>query len=636
MNSTTGLLHRINDPTLSVNERAQLRCQLAKQLELAWHFEAARKAMGNLWQRVGERPAVEGLDQPTRAEVLLRAGSLTGWIGSSRQIEGAQETAKNLITESITIFDSLKLPAKVATAQIDLAYCYWREGGFDDARVILQEALSRASDLDAESLALGVLRSGIVEQSAKRLHDSLKLYADNFALFEPLESDALKGKFHHEFAIVLRDLGVAEQRQDYLDRALIEFSAASVYFERANLSRHQACVENNLAMLYSTIGKFLEAHERVDRAQALFTSLKDTVHCAQVDDTRARVLIAQGEFLKAEKLINGAVRVLEEGGEQALLAEALTTRGIVLAGIKKYEQARVALDRAANVAEQAGDCDSAGLALITLCEHLGHRLSNEQLCIAIDRASTLLKDSRDLATVRRLERAKGHALFLTNAYPGRPNWSSFVLDEVLQRNECQYVQLALEDAHGSVTKAAELLGLRSHRSVNSILHRRCRHLLNLRTPIKPRRRRIIQADVDSSGTSPQKPKEARAIRILLVEDNDIVAGAVRETLETKGWAVETCSDGIAGLERIDSDTHYDLLLLDYDLPGVNGIELVHRARNLAHRSRTPIIVLSATPVEAAARKAGADEFLPKPKGVSSLVETISRLLGEPDEESEGG
>lgn len=120
-----------------------------------------------------------------------------------------------------------------------------------------------------------------------------------------------------------------------------------------------------------------------------------------------------------------------------------------------------------------------------------------------------------------------------------------------------------------------------------------------------------------------------------MEDNEMVAGAVKETLETKGWAVEMCSNGTTALERIDSDAHYDLLLLDYDLPGVNGIELVHRARNLARRSRIPIIVLSATPVEAAALKAGADEFSPQPQGVSSLVETISRLLGEGDEESGG-
>jgi len=630
MNSTTGFLHRINDPNLSPNERGQLRCQLARQLELAWHFEAARDAMGDLWQRVGERPVLEGLDQATSAEVLLRAGSLTGWIGSSRQIEGAQEAARNLITESITIFEELNRPTKRSEAQIDLAYCYWREGRFDDARVYLQEALARAIDLDPETRALGILRSGIVEQSTKRLHDALNLYVDNFALFDQLETDALKGKFHHEFAIILRDLGGTE-RQDYIDRALIEFSAASVYFDQAKLARHQACVENNLGMLYGAIGRFADAHEHLDRAQALFTRLNDRVHNAQVDESRARVMIAEGDFVKAERLVGSALRILEDGDEQALLAETLTTQGVVLAGLHRYEQAHSALDRATDIAEQAGDPESAGLALVTLVEQLGHRLTNEQLCQALDRAGTFLENSHDLATVRRLEKAKGHALFLTNAQPGRPNWSSFVLDEVLQRNECQYVQLALQDADGSVTKAADLLGVRSHRTVNSILHRRCTHLLNLRKPIKKRRRRIIKADAGSNASS-EENKATKPTKILHVEDDKTVAGIVREMLEDQGWQVETCAQGAAALERIYGQEDYDLLVVDYDLPGVNGLELIIRARELDHRCDMPMVVLAGSPVEAAAREAGADVFLQKPQDLSSLVETINRLLEEREQE----
>ncbi len=91
-------------------------------------------------------------------------------------------------------------------------------------------------------------------------------------------------------------------------------------------------------------------------------------------------------------------------------------------------------------------------------------------------------------------------------------------------------------------------------------------------------------------------------------------------------------DGNEALSKILGDTHYDLLLLAYDLPGLNGIELVHRARKLAHRAATPIIVLSSMPVEEAAFKAGADEFLRKPEGVSFLVETITRLAGECEQE----
>src|SRR2546421_3905440 len=114
--------------TSDLNERALLRCRLAKELEESGDYEGARSAMGELWQRVGERPQLEGLDDVTRADVLLRAGVLTGWIGSTKQLENAQEEAKNLITESIRLFESLGLMEKVDEAQTDLAYCYWRQG----------------------------------------------------------------------------------------------------------------------------------------------------------------------------------------------------------------------------------------------------------------------------------------------------------------------------------------------------------------------------------------------------------------------------------------------------------------------------------------------------------------------------
>jgi CheY-like chemotaxis protein len=101
---------------------------------------------------------------------------------------------------------------------------------------------------------------------------------------------------------------------------------------------------------------------------------------------------------------------------------------------------------------------------------------------------------------------------------------------------------------------------------------------------------------------------------------------IKETLETEGWQVEGCADGAEALERITSDAHYDLLLLAYELPGLNGIELLQQARVLAHRRGMPIVVLSGTAVEEQVMPAGADAFLRKPEDVSSVVETIAQLL----------
>jgi CheY-like chemotaxis protein len=114
--------------------------------------------------------------------------------------------------------------------------------------------------------------------------------------------------------------------------------------------------------------------------------------------------------------------------------------------------------------------------------------------------------------------------------------------------------------------------------------------------------------------------------ILLVEDTQIVADAVRETLEAEGWHVETCADGLAALTRIESGAHYDLLLLDNELPNVGGLELARTARGLAHHKQTPIIMISATECGRAARRAGADAFIRKPEGIGQMVEIVARLL----------
>ena len=83
------LFRELETPNLSDNDRALLRCRLAKHLERAGDYEGASEAMAELWQGVGGTPRIEGLENETRAEVLLRVGALTGWIGSANQIEGA-------------------------------------------------------------------------------------------------------------------------------------------------------------------------------------------------------------------------------------------------------------------------------------------------------------------------------------------------------------------------------------------------------------------------------------------------------------------------------------------------------------------------------------------------------------------
>lgn len=624
MNFTKELLHKIVDPNLSPDERARFRCELARQYEESGNYEAARDALGELWQEIGQPPNVEGLDQQTTGRVLLRIGVITGWLSATNQIAASQEIAKNFITQSVAIFERQGDLKGIAEAQTEIAVCYGREGALDDARVILANALSLLDDNDRDLKGLTLLRSGIVETFANRLSDALSILTNATPLLEASTNQTLKGRFHNQLATVLKNLGGAENRVDYIDRAFIEFAAASYHFEQAGHDRYQACVENNLAMLCFKANRLAEAHEHLDRAQALFTTLRDVVHLAQVAETRARVLLAERDLVQAERFARTAVQLLENRDERSWLAEALTTHGTVLARLHREDQARAALERAIHVAEQAGDFESAGLAALMLVEELPERLSDEELYSHLQYADTLLEHTQNADLLRREKNC-------FRSFVPRilwPDWPTSLRQSML-RHEARQIRRALEDSGGVIKQAARLLEL-THQGLQRILNTRQKHLRQVLETIKARTPEIPAAVVNEGSSGIRRLPRVKSI--LHIEDNELVAGVAKEMLEAQGWQVETCADGNAALEKISGLAEYDLLLVDYDLPGVNGLEIVRSARRLAHHSHTPIIVLSGTALETEAREAGADVFLRKPQDVGSLVETITRLLGEREHE----
>jgi tetratricopeptide (TPR) repeat protein len=447
MDSQASLLRRLNDKSLSTDEQALLRCQLAKHFEDMGEQEAARRAMGDLWQRIGERPRIEGLKQRTAAEVLLCAGVLTGWIGSSQQIAEAQETARNLITESRTIFQSIKHGKKVAEAQSELARCYFKEGRYDEARVILKDTLARLQT-DSELKALVILRRAIVEWGAAHYHEALRILAEDAPLFEKVSKHVIKGSYHNQLAMIYRTLAEAGQRE-YLDRAFIEYTAASFHFEEAKHKRYLANVENNLGLLYFTANRFTEAHKHLDYARLLMGSLKDKVGAARVDETRARVFLAEGRNTEAEKVAQLAVYTLEQNQHHSL-TEALITHGRALARLRRHEQARLILYRAIELSEQSGALNRAGEAALVIVRELGGQFEEVQ---TLSEKLPLLKE--------------------------------------LQRYEHDLIKQALISAGGSVTQAGRLLGI-SHQHIAYLIKKRHKDLLALRTPAISRLKSVIK------------------------------------------------------------------------------------------------------------------------------------------------
>lgn len=619
MDLATEKLGQLANPTLTADERAVIRCRAASDLIDIGQFEAACEALGDLWRGVGLQPITKGLEETTTADLLLQCGVLSSAIGSALNINGAQEAAKDLISEAERLFESLNQYVKVAEAQYELGVCYWRLGAFDEARVVLEEALNSLSDKDDGLRAKILIRRALIETWACRYHDALEVLKEAEPFFTGL-GDALKGKWHGQMGLVLRRIGVAEGRMDYLDRAIIELTAATFHHQQANHERYCAVSLNNLAMLLHLVGRYQEAHENLDRAAAIYLRLKDSGNLAQVNETRARVLVAEERYLEARAVIESAVQVFEQGGEQSCLADALTIQATVMARLDEHERSVETFRHAMDVAADAGSLEKAGHAALSFIEEHGRaRLDEREIYETYCRADELLKATQDMEDIRRLRAcARLTARKLLGAQLRDPDFS---LPEAVHAYEARFIDEALVQAQGSVTRAAKLLGISHHSTLAAILERRHQQLLGKRTPATPRRRSILRK-LDRSSAR----KAARPVSILHVEDNRLVADVVKDVLRLAGYKVESCADGGAALRLLAGSRQFGLLIVDNELPGVNGVEVVRLARQLKHRRRTPIIMLSASDAETDAWRAGVDAFLKKPDDVSALTDTVSRLL----------
>jgi tetratricopeptide (TPR) repeat protein len=488
MNLADERLKGIGDPKLTDDERAAARCRVAADLIHAGQYETAAEALGELWQGIGERPEVKKFRPVVAAEVLLQCGVLTGWLGSVRNVSGSQDRAKGLISEALRKFKSQGKTGKVSEAQYELGICYWRVGAHDEARGVMREALKPLGDEDAELKAKILIRLAGAEVWRNRYYDALDILREAEPIFESAD-DATKGRWHGHRGTVYLWLASTGQ-SDYADRAIIEFTAAIHYYELAGHERYCALNLNNLAFVLYRLGRHADAHEQLDRAQAIFTRLKDSGNLAQVDETRARVLVGEHKYRDAERIIADAVAAFERGGEHALLSDALTLQGLTRARLGDYESSINTLKRATRVAQDAGAPTSAGLAALTLIEeHGAARLSESELLRVYLRADELLKGTQDAEDIARL-RACARVVIRRLAGPQLRD-RNFSLHGAVHDLEARLITRALEDAEGSVSRAAKLLGL-DHQSLIHILNTRHKRLAGKRTPAKKRLKSIIK------------------------------------------------------------------------------------------------------------------------------------------------
>ncbi len=118
------------------------------------------------------------------------------------------------------------------------------------------------------------------------------------------------------------------------------------------------------------------------------------------------------------------------------------------------------------------------------------------------------------------------------------------------------------------------------------------------------------------------------MRLLVVEDETSIANFIRDGLEEEGFAVDVASNGKKGLElALDNIDEYDVILLDWMLPGLNGIEICREIRK--SNKEVPIIFLTAKDTVDDAifgLEAGANDYIRKPFSFEEMLARIRVLM----------
>ncbi len=115
-------------------------------------------------------------------------------------------------------------------------------------------------------------------------------------------------------------------------------------------------------------------------------------------------------------------------------------------------------------------------------------------------------------------------------------------------------------------------------------------------------------------------------RLLVIEDESTLSRLLSYNLTQEGYEVTVEDHGSAGLERAQSES-FELILLDLMLPGMSGLDILRKLRSSG--IRTPVVILTAKNAEeevVEGLKAGADDYITKPFGVSELLARVAAVL----------
>lgn len=292
-----------------------------------------QEILQNFWTETNVTPSFSEYEPFVRGELLRLVGFYLTFNGRSRGIKDCQANAKDVITNAITIFESIELVDKVAEAKIILAFCYWNTGEVDDCNALLSLVETEFSEnkIHPVYLQLQINRLLCLEWD-RQYKKALKLVNDISGSVEFCNDLRLRAMFHSEAGIICR-------RNEKFDDAAFHHKEAVRLSAKSGNFRFVAANYNGLALLYRSQGDFPQAHKYAAKSLKLYSDLNDEGWIPHVLDTIALIYIEEKNISQALSSIEKALKYFYANEDYDGLTNALWTKTLCLLRLNREEEA---------------------------------------------------------------------------------------------------------------------------------------------------------------------------------------------------------------------------------------------------------------------------------------------------------
>lgn len=289
------------------------------KFERCGRYEEALAEAKEIWEDISKSPKIEQFEPKIAAELMLRCGTLIGFLGHNKQIINSQTRSKDLLSEARQRFLELYNVEKIAECENYLALAYWRAGELNEAKTWLEELLSHElPDFSYASLYSHITKCLIL--IAENKYSEIVVHLQGLeSYFLTYGDPCLCGDFYNNLGIAFNELGNRTE-------ALKCLETARFYHQKSQHKIYLGTIENNLAQMYKLQGNFGQAHKMVDSSTKTFRQIKDRTREGFSLDTKAQIFFSEFKFNEALQAVEKGLKILATSENKAYLVETMLTK----------------------------------------------------------------------------------------------------------------------------------------------------------------------------------------------------------------------------------------------------------------------------------------------------------------------